>query len=61
MDEGRIGDRFMNAIEPFASKVPARQLFTPEESCGHLSRVLENLQPADSGSFFAWDGQSIPY
>lgn len=47
--------------EPFTSKMSPDKLFTPEESCDHLSRVIEQLKPTDSGNFYAWDGQAIPY
>lgn len=37
------------------------RLFTPAESAGHLLRVIDGLTPADTGRFFAWDGQEIPF
>ena len=46
---------------PFQSNVPDEQLFTPETSAGHLLSVIDGLTPADSGGFFAWDGQPVPY
>jgi NAD(P)-dependent dehydrogenase (short-subunit alcohol dehydrogenase family) len=47
--------------EPFTSKMRPEQLFTPEQSCAHLAGVIGNLRPEDSGNFYAWDGQAIPY
>jgi len=47
--------------KPFTGRVPAEQLFTPERSAAHLLDVIDRLEPADSGSVFAWDGQRIPY
>mgnify|MGYP002828458227 CR=1 FL=1 len=46
---------------PFTSRVPAEKLFTPEQSCTYLCTVIEALKPADSGNFYAWDGQPIPF
>jgi NAD(P)-dependent dehydrogenase (short-subunit alcohol dehydrogenase family) len=46
---------------PFQANVPERQLFSPERAAGHLLDVLERLRPEDSGSFWAWDGQPIPW
>jgi len=47
--------------DPFTSKMRPDQLFSPEQSCEHLCRVIESLGPDDSGNFYAWDGQVIPY
>ncbi len=46
---------------PFTSRVPPEKLFTPQQSCEYLCTVIEELTPNDSGNFFAWDGQPIPY
>jgi NAD(P)-dependent dehydrogenase (short-subunit alcohol dehydrogenase family) len=46
---------------PFQRNVPADRLFSPEVSARHLWRVIDGLGPADSGGFFAWDGQPIPW
>ncbi len=46
--------------KPFQSGVSATQLKTPDESVAHLSKVLDQLQPHDSGKVFAWDGIEIP-
>ncbi len=47
--------------EPFRSRVPAANLFTPDVSAAHLLRVIDELVPEDSGGFFAWDGSPIPF
>ena len=47
--------------EPFTARVPPHKLFTPELSCGHLANVIEGLTAAETGGFFAWDGQPIIY
>lgn len=46
---------------PFQRQVAAQKLFTPDHSVTSLRAVLEKLTPADSGGFFAWDGNPIPY
>lgn len=46
---------------PFQAGVSAEQLFTPDYAAERLLAVLEGLTPADSGGFFAWDGQAIPW
>jgi len=47
--------------KPFQANVPAEKLFTPQFVAERLMSVLMGLTPEDSGGFFAWDGQSIPY
>ena len=46
---------------PFQRGVSPEKLFTPEQSAGHLLRVVDGLQPDDSGNAFAWDGARIPF
>jgi NAD(P)-dependent dehydrogenase (short-subunit alcohol dehydrogenase family) len=46
---------------PFQASVPAERLFTPERAACQLIQVLEQLTPAQSGRFWAWDGQAIPW
>ena len=46
---------------PFQANVDPEKLFAPEFVAERLLRVLGQLQPEDSGGFFAWDGQSIPW
>ncbi len=46
---------------PFQGNVPDNQLFSPGQSAERLLQVLHGLTPADSGGFFAWDGQPIAY
>ena len=38
-----------------------KPLQTPEESVSGLLRVLDRLEPKDSGSFFGFDGQHLPW
>lgn len=46
---------------PFRSRVPPESLFDPETSAAHLLRVIEDVRPADSGAFIAWDGSRIRF
>jgi NAD(P)-dependent dehydrogenase (short-subunit alcohol dehydrogenase family) len=46
---------------PFQRNVAAEQLFTAEQSAAYLLDVIEQLNPADSGQCFAWDGLAIPF
>lgn len=47
--------------QPFQNNVPEGKLFTPEYSASCLLSVLDELQPKDTGGFFAWDGQPIEW
>lgn len=46
--------------QPFRPHAGTPGLFSPEESAGHLLRVVKRLQIRNSGQVFAWDGQPIP-
>ena len=45
--------------QPFQSNVPDGQLFQPEFSAGRIIEVIGTRGPADTGSFWAWDGKAI--
>lgn len=47
--------------QPFSANVAEGKLFTPEQSVASLLKVIDSLSTADSGSFRAWDGSSIPW
>ena len=47
--------------KPFSSRVPAERLFAPSQAAGHLLGVIDDLTPAATGGFFAWDGTPIEY
>ncbi|MBJ6126124.1 SDR family NAD(P)-dependent oxidoreductase [Microvirga splendida] len=47
--------------QPFQSGVEDGKLFTPAYAAERLLTVLDGLTPADTGQFFAWDGQRIPF
>ncbi|WP_372370060.1 SDR family oxidoreductase [Candidatus Uabimicrobium sp. HlEnr_7] len=46
---------------PFTKNIQAQKLFTPQQSVNYLLEVMNSLEMSDSGSFFAWDGQKIPW
>jgi len=47
--------------KPFQRHVPPGQLFSPEQSAGYMLEVLERLRPDDSGKFWAFDGELLPW
>ncbi len=47
--------------EPFQKAVPADKLFSAEQSASYLLSVIDGLTPENTGGFYAWDGQPIPW
>ena len=47
--------------KPFQGNVPPERLFTPETSATRLLEVINSIGAKDTGGFFAWDGQLIPF
>ena len=47
--------------KPFQANVSAEKLFAPDFAAAALLQVIAQRVPADSGSFFAWDGQPIAW
>lgn len=47
--------------KPFQRNVPPEQLFTPERSVADMLQVLRGLTPADTGRFWAFDGEELPW
>ncbi len=47
--------------KPFSKRVPEEQLFDAETAAARLLTVIDGLTSKDTGGFFAWDGQPIPY
>lgn len=45
--------------EPFQKNVPENKLFSPEQSAGYLLQVIQQLEPNNSGRFWAFDGKEI--
>lgn len=46
---------------PFRPGATAAKRLTPDQSAKALTEVMDRLSPEDSGRFFAWDGQPIPW
>ena len=46
---------------PFQSRVPRGKLFSTDVAAEYLLGVINNMTPADSGGFFAWDGTAIEF
>lgn len=46
---------------PFQAGLPDGQLVSAERSADHLLAVMDRLGPADSGGFFDWAGEPIPF
>ncbi len=47
--------------QPFQSNVPAEKLFSVERTVNQLLNVMEQLRQSDSGQFFSWDGNRLPW
>ncbi|QEA39393.1 SDR family NAD(P)-dependent oxidoreductase [Pistricoccus aurantiacus] len=46
---------------PFQGRVPEGKLFTPAFVAERLLDVMEQRTPQDTGSFWDWEGKSIPW
>ena len=47
--------------QPFQGNVPEDRLFSADFAAQRLLTVIDGLRPEHSGTFFAWDGQPIPW
>ena len=50
-----------NLSQPFQANVPPGKLFPVSRTVEQLLKVMENLEPKDSGEFFSWDGTPLPW
>ena len=46
---------------PFQKNLPAGQLFEPAKTAGYLLDVLDSLTPEQSGGFWSFDGERLPW
>jgi len=47
--------------KPFQGNVAPENLFEPAYTAREFVNLLEQLEPAESGSFWAWDGERLPW
>ncbi|PFG58541.1 NAD(P)-dependent dehydrogenase (short-subunit alcohol dehydrogenase family) [Vibrio sp. ES.051] len=47
--------------EPFQTNVPEGKLFSPERVAKDLIGLIEKATPQDSGAFWAYDGELLPW
>lgn len=47
--------------QPFQGGVPADKLFSPARAVDQLLQVIDGLGKADTGRFFAWNGERIDW
>lgn len=47
--------------KPFSGGVPKDKYYTPLQSAERILAVSQALTPANSGSFYNWDGQVLPW
>ncbi|MBE9031961.1 SDR family NAD(P)-dependent oxidoreductase [filamentous cyanobacterium LEGE 11480] len=47
--------------KPFQRNVPPEKLFSPTQTVNYLLDVIGQLTPADSGDFFSWNGDRLPW
>lgn len=47
--------------QPFQRNVPPEKLFSIERTVNQLLDVIAQLTPEDSGEFFSWDGNRLPW
>lgn len=46
---------------PFQANVPEGKLFAPERTANQLLTVIDQLEAKDSGQFFSWGGNLLPW
>jgi NAD(P)-dependent dehydrogenase (short-subunit alcohol dehydrogenase family) len=47
--------------KPFQRGVPPEKLFPVDRTVSQLLTVIDGLQPDDSGQFFSWNGDRLPW
>jgi NAD(P)-dependent dehydrogenase (short-subunit alcohol dehydrogenase family) len=47
--------------KPFQANVAAKDLFDPAYTASMLVALLTGLKPVDSGRFWAWNGEILPW
>ncbi len=47
--------------QPFQRNVPPEKLFPVERTVHQLMTILDSLEVSQTGQFFSWDGQNLPW
>jgi len=47
--------------EPFVARRDDDGVFSPARAADQLLEIVGSLQPTQTGKFYAWDGQEIPW
>ncbi|MBW4659334.1 MAG: SDR family NAD(P)-dependent oxidoreductase [Drouetiella hepatica Uher 2000/2452] len=47
--------------QPFQRNVPTEKLFSVDRTVQQLLEVIDRLQESDSGEFFSWNGDRLPW
>ncbi len=47
--------------KPYQSGVPRGNLFSAAQSVGYMTKVLEGLDPRQTGNFWSFDGERLPW
>ena len=55
------GTTATNLSQPFQRNVPPEKLFSVERTVSQLLKVTDQLSIENSGEFFNWDGQKLPW
>ncbi len=50
-----------NLSQPFQRNVPPEKLFSVTRTVSQLLTIIDQLSTEDSGEFFNWDGQKLPW
>ena len=46
---------------PFVKNIDSKKYYTPQQSAQRIKSVIESITPSQTGSFFNWDGTTIPW
>jgi NAD(P)-dependent dehydrogenase (short-subunit alcohol dehydrogenase family) len=47
--------------QPFQKNVPKNQLFSPKQSVSYMMDIIKDLKPEDTGKFWSFDGEILPW
>ncbi|WP_020210522.1 SDR family NAD(P)-dependent oxidoreductase [Gilvimarinus chinensis] len=47
--------------KPFAGRIPAHRLYSPDVSAARLFAVLQGLNAENTGQFYHWSGERLPW